>query len=155
MYFSKKQNITRQSFTHFPTSGYFFSTRNPRKNKRKKSKGTLKTQTKTKAKTQTKQAVCFYKQPILYHLSCNFKFFRLSRMCSSHLFSVQTIHFPNHSNYLKNSFTLSFGTISSWKKYAPVLGDFTILMHLVCARPELSVLKVATAFFAIVLRLSF
>jgi hypothetical protein len=30
--------------------------------------------------------------------------------------------------FAKKFFTASFGTISSWKMYAPVLGDFTIFI---------------------------
>lgn len=49
----------------------------------------------------------------------------------------------------KKFLTSSFATISVLKAYAPVLSDFTILMHLVKFLPE-PVFSVATTFFAMV-----
>ena len=52
-------------------------------------------------------------------------------------------------NYFKTSLTASLGTICSWNVYAPVLGDFTILMTLLNVRPS-PFWSEATVFFAIV-----
>ena len=49
----------------------------------------------------------------------------------------------------KKSFTCSLGTTSVLKAYAPVLSDFTILIHFVNALP-VPVFSVATTFFAMV-----
>jgi hypothetical protein len=51
--------------------------------------------------------------------------------------------------FAKKSCTLSLGTISSLKIYAPVFGDLTILITLANERPP-EVLNVATAFFAMI-----